>query len=102
MNSYNRPASTILREVREAIRNPLTSIGAYPVYTVLRDGGLLCAQCARDNYRHISEHTRHPEWSDDWAVVGAEVYWEGPEIDCTQCGHPLDSAYGPTDEEDQS
>lgn len=84
--------STLIR-VREAIRNPYAWPGGYPIYTVLYDGELLCATCARSNYRLISEQTRHTDLNCGWAALGAEIYWEGPPEPCAHCGQMLESAY---------
>ena len=84
----------VLRQVRDAIRNPLTSLGAYPIYVVLTDGALLCPQCARKNYRLISEQTHNPALDCGWGAIGAEVFWEGADDYCADCGAPLPSAYG--------
>ena len=89
--------NTTVARVRRAIRHKYAWPGGYPVYTVLADGALLCADCARANYRLISEQTRHPELDGGWCAAGAEIYWEGPSEPCGHCGKPLESAYGDPD-----
>ena len=88
------PHNATLVRVRDAIRNPYTWLGGYPVYVVLSDGARLCPKCARDNYRLISYETRHADADGYWRAVGAEVFWEGPDDYCADCGAPLPSAYG--------
>jgi hypothetical protein len=89
-----------LVQVREAIRNPYAWPGGYPVYVVLCDGARLCPQCARNNYRLISEQTHNPALDCGWGAIGAEVFWEGADDYCADCNAPLPSAYGPVDSEE--
>ena len=91
--------SHVLAQVRNAIRHPRTSLGGYPVYVVLVDGDLLCCECARDCYRLISYATRQ-RLGDGWQALGAEIYWEGPDMWCAQCGALLESAYGEAEDGD--
>ena len=94
--SQRSDARSILRQVRSAIRSPYAWPGGYPVYTVMADGELLCAKCARSEYRQISEATRTNDRG-GWAALGAEVYWEGADVHCAHCNTALESAYGDPD-----
>jgi hypothetical protein len=67
-------------------RPAYTSIGCYPIVYYTRDGLTICAECAN---RPIDEGQ---------AVIAGEVYWEGPPVDCEDCGRSLESAYGDPDE----
>jgi hypothetical protein len=79
--------------VRDYIRFPY-SIGGYPKVLVMSDGECMCAECAKDNYRLISEATRtFGDWS-GWAAAGVEIYWEGPALNCANCSKDIESAYG--------
>ena len=89
-----------LVQVRQAIRSPCAWPGGYPIYVVLADGARLCTDCARANYRLISEQTRHRHAGTDWRAVGAGIFWEGPDDYCADCGAPLESAYGDPDSEE--
>jgi len=91
----------ILVKVRDAVRHPYAWPGGYPIYTLMSDGETLCAKCVRENYRAISESTRHNS-RDGWAAAGTFVLWEttsGPEH-CAHCGDELESAYGDVSKED--
>lgn len=88
-----KPRNEILANVRRAVREPFTSLGAYPIYVYTSDGEMLCAECVRENYRAISTATRHRE-NDGWRVEGTDVYWEGPPEHCANCNKALPSAYG--------
>ena len=67
--------STLIR-VREAIRNPYAWPGGYPIYTVLYDGALLCATCARIQ-------------AQDWFTVWTDYTGDTCSQDdlLTYCGH---------------
>jgi len=82
-----------LDQVKRAIREPHAFPGGYPVYVIMADGALLCGNCARAEYRQIVRATKGG-FRDGWKALGAQVYWEGPAIQCAHCSKPLESAYG--------
>ena len=84
--------NTIVEQVKQAIREPYAWPGGYPVYVVCSDGAMLCAACAKDNFKKIAEATKK-YYSDGWRAVGAAILWEGEEY-CGHCGRLLESAYG--------
>ena len=62
--------------------------GGYTLIYYTRDGETVCADCA------------NREVDDSQAVIGQDIYWEGPALDCGDCGKVLESSYGdPTTEE---
>ena len=87
--------NSTLNQVKQAIRQPFAWPGGYPVYTIMSDGEMLCADCARKHFRLIAEATkdRHDHHS-GWKAYGADVYWEGEPMFCAQCNKELPSAYG--------
>ena len=85
--------SDIMKAVQQAIREPYAWPGGYPVHVVLSDGDLLCTQCARAEYRQLSEADRD-QGRTGWEPIGAEIFWEGEES-CGHCGTTIESAYGP-------
>ena len=93
-------AKAILRQVKQAIRQPYAWPGGYPVYTILADGDLLCANCTRKNFRRIVEDTKS-RWDTGWKAAGVDVYWEGEAIPCGHCGKELESAYGPVEQAEE-
>ena len=87
----------LMRRVRDAIRYPSAWPGLYPHYVLLSDGAYLCRQCARENYRALSDAAREPEYRTGWEPVGVDVLWEyedpaSPET-CVNCYAVLPSAY---------
>ena len=72
--------------------------GGYPTFLFTDDGGVLCHDCARDNFRDIVDaiksHSRN-----GWRVEGHDVNWENPWLTCDHCGSYIESAYAERDEE---
>ena len=63
-----------------------TSIGAYPLRYLTRDGLDLCAACASVP----DEETSDP-------AIAADAHLEGPPLTCEDCGAQIESAYGDPD-----
>lgn len=90
----DRDMSSILKGVKNAIREPYDWPGGYPVYTVMSDGGLMCADCARKNYKRIAQATLMRDHLSSWFSFGCMVLWEGTGDQCCNCNKDLESAYG--------
>lgn len=56
--------------------------GGYPILYLDKDCEPLCADCATKS-----------DWSDA-EVIAADVYWEGPTLQCANCNCEIESAYG--------
>ena len=59
--------------------------GGYPIIYFTRDGLTICPDCANS----VSDDSQAP--------VSGDVYWEGPTIECDDCGNDIESAYGDPD-----
>ncbi len=60
--------------------------GGYPIQYFTSEGAVLCSTCASD-----------PDIVDPAGgetLVGADIYWEGPELQCEGCERAMESAYG--------
>jgi hypothetical protein len=70
--------------------------GGYPIVYVMNDGEVLCADCmnGQDESVHFGGE------SDDWQVIGADVFYEGADDNCAHCGQTIESAYGDPEESD--
>jgi len=66
--------------------------GGYEIVYYTADGGTLCFQCARRE--NGSEASENPSADKQWRLVAAEVYWEGPALNCDHCNREIESAYG--------
>lgn len=98
-----RTPAEILRDVRDYARGNRSYAwpGGYPVYLHMADGAMLCPDCAKSEYRQISDSTRN-RFSDGWQADGLAVYWEGPAECCAHCSKTLESAYGDPEAEDET
>jgi hypothetical protein len=78
--------------LRRAIRAKFAWPGGYALMFGTSDGGILCADCARDEYRQIAYARRHG-LDDGWRVIaiGAGCDTDEP-TPCDHCGNEL-SAY---------
>lgn len=87
---------TVIQKVKQAIRQPLTFPGLYPLSIILSDGHPLCPDCAKGNFRQVARDTFNH--SGDWNAVAVDIMWEGGN-ECCHCGKCLD-AY-PADAEEE-
>jgi hypothetical protein len=89
----------LLVQVREFIRQPLAWPGCYPKVLLMADGEVMCAVCAKANYRLISQATRSNDRRDSWCVAGVDLFLEGSPLSCAHCNKPIESAYGEPENE---
>lgn len=82
-----------IKEIKQVIRQPYTFPGCYPLYFVCNDGGTLCHQCARKEFRLIVDSTKK-NLKDGWNIVEIGVNWEDRDLLCDHCGTHIESAYG--------
>jgi hypothetical protein len=86
------------REFRETLRaGEYAWPGGYPIYFHMSDGESLCFDCGHSEAPQIIRSIRD-HGNEGWRVVGADVYWEGPDMHCSHCNKSLPSAYGNPDE----
>ena len=83
-------------QVKEFIRAPFTWPGGYPLYAITSDGGCLCAQCCRAEWRNVCDSVRN-SYSDGWQVVAIEANYES-DIQCDNCDADIPAAYIDDDE----
>ncbi len=63
--------------------------GGYPCALLMKDGEIIDAQAARENYRLIRR-----ESGSDWTPVDVFIHWEGEPLFCAHSGRAIESAYG--------
>lgn len=63
--------------------------GGYQMALLMRDGEVIDAQSARENYRLIRRET-----GKDWTPVDVFIHWEGEPLYCAHSGREIPSAYG--------
>ena len=81
-------------QLQEFIRsNGYAWPGGYQCALLMRDGGVIDAQSARENYRLIRR-------GDDpcWQAELVFINWEGESLYCDHSGREIPSVYGETEE----
>lgn len=82
----------LIREVKKVAKCRYTSLGSYPLFLVMSDGGCLCADCVKAEFPRIGRATRDST-RDGWAASAVGVNYES-DITCDNCGEQIESAYG--------
>lgn len=95
----NSRAIEILKQVKDYIRAPYAWPGGYAKILVMHDGEVLCADCARADFRLIVSSTRTGA-RDGWKAEGVTLHQEGPALYCANCNKGIPSDYGDPEEED--
>jgi len=67
--------------------------GGYPCALLMRDGEVIDAQAARENYKLIRRESGR-----EWTPEAVFVHWEGDSLICAHSGRIIESAYGGDDE----
>jgi hypothetical protein len=90
MKHHRNPQTLgILRDIKDAIRQPYAWPGGYPKTAITNDGGLLCPSCLQAEYRNVCHSTLNG-WNDGWRVAAVDVIWEGGNH-CDHCGVCVDA-----------
>lgn len=83
---------TLLEIKRQLRRGAYAWPGGDPLFFLTRDGGALCFDCVRKEWRNIvDDHLR--DMSCGWRVEACDVNWEDPGLFCDHCGKRVESAY---------
>ena len=82
----NKQASNIAKSV---VRNPYAWPGGYPRYVITDDGGALCPNCCKSEFRSIAGS--YP--GDGWAIIADDINWEDNNLHCDHCNKQIESAY---------
>lgn len=70
--------------LRAAIRQKFAWPGGYEIYGITSDGGVLCCDCMRREYRLIAQSRRH-NYNDGWQVQAIALDCETDSF--TACDH---------------
>lgn len=74
---------------------PYAWAGGYEIHYYVKDGGVLCHQCANAELMR----TIDPD-DEQFNIIACDVHWEGPPTACDHCNREIQSAYGDPDAED--
>ena len=84
----------LIDKARHAVRQKYLFPGGYPLYLLCADGGILCPDCARREWKLVAAATRHPGTDKQWEIVAIDVNWEDANLYCDHCGELIECAYG--------
>jgi hypothetical protein len=73
--------------------------GSYQLTAIMKDGGVLCPECVKENRGRIYLETLDRHGDKSWSIEAVEIHWEGPAIICDNCSGEIESAYGNQEEE---
>jgi len=81
-----------LQAAKHVARHKYAWPGGYPLFVITTDGGCLCPDCVKSNWREIVSATlsRH---NSGWQAAAADINYEDPALFCDHCGNRIESAY---------
>ncbi len=86
-----------IRAVKDFIRAPHAFPGGYPKVLITADGGALCDDCAKKEFRQIvAESLQNTNCG--FRASGVGINWENPDLTCDHCGAKIPPAYGDENE----
>lgn len=91
--------SVILRDVKQAIRQPYAWPGGYPLFVLMADGEALSIDAAKTKWPQIVRSTLAGS-RDGWAAAAVDINWEDGELFCAHTGKRIESAYTEPEESD--
>ena len=82
-----------LKAAKGFVRAPYAWPGAYPQALITADGGALCSDCTRKEWRQICAES-FENTNAGFRVSGVGVNWENDDLHCDHCNAKIESAYG--------
>ena len=67
--------------------------GGYPVFGTMKDGGIICSECANKEVKLIVSAMKNQD-DPQWELVATEANWEDEDLHCDHCNRQIESAYG--------
>ncbi len=90
MASQDRIA--ILRQVKQAIRQPYAWPGGYPLYVLMADGEALSIEAARSEFKLVAYATLFAQ-RDEWRAAAVAIHYEDTELYCAHTNEQIGSVY---------
>lgn len=81
-----------MQEAKSVAREPFAWPGGYPRFLLMTDGGCLCPDCVKREFRLIAQATVKG-YRDGWQAAAADINWEDPNLFCDHCGRHIEPAY---------
>ena len=69
--------------------NGISWPGGYQINAITDDNEFMCYECVKNNPEVHEGGT-----ADGWRFDGADIYWEGPTLNCCHCNKEIESEYG--------
>ena len=82
-----------LKAAKEYVRNPYAWPGGYPLALITADGGCLCPDCVKSEWKQVCAES-FENTNCGFRVSGVDVNWENDSLHCDHCGKQIESAYG--------
>lgn len=67
-----------MQELKNYVRHPYAWPGGYEIAFITDDGGILCHDCVRKNFKEVLWSTKHAQ-NDGWRIVGYAMEAVDPE-----------------------
>ena len=71
--------------------------GGYPLFYIVKDGGILCPDCAnmaeREGLTAVDDPDHISVEESQWHIIAQEANYEDPELFCDHCYARIESAY---------
>lgn len=84
----------LLRDLRGCNGHNFSGVGSYTLHFVANDGETFHPVCVK---AHVGREARKIRDGERDAILGLDVYWEGPAEQCGECGEDIESSYGDPD-----
>jgi hypothetical protein len=94
-NSYTKDA------IKDAINQGYAWPGGYPLVFVTKDGGCLCAKCAKENIVLCTGPDEEGYSDPQWRVDAYDINYEDTSLYCDNCNALIESAYGEATNEEE-
>lgn len=72
--------------------------GGYAIVYYAKDCSELCHECANGENGSLAHEDKRIAPDDQWLIAEADIYWEGPDLYCSNCAAPIPSEYGDQEE----
>lgn len=82
-----------LHAAKSFARNPYAWPGAYPMVAITADGGCLCSNCVKKEWRLVCAET-FENTNCGFRIAGIDVNYENPDLYCDHCGAHMQPAHG--------
>lgn len=96
------PTSFSRKDLAQALRDGPFADGGYPRFFITVDGAILSYETVREHAKLCLRYTGQPKLGPDaaqWAIFGADINWEDPDLHCHHSGQRIPSAYAEPEEE---